>query len=189
MNYYFTQRWHLKSELRRVLTKYISNDKPNRILEIGSFEGGSACNFSDNVMDHPESSLVCVDPFYLSGSDKTTSQCVTNQTKERFCENILKSKNSDKILFHQLTSDEYFTKTSKKFTFIYIDGNHDPQNIISDLENSFNHIELNGIIWMDDYLGGKNGYIKKTIDDTLKKYIGRFEIIHSNYQLAIKIIY
>jgi len=41
-------------------------------------------------------------------------------------------------------------------------------------------------MWMDDYGGGDGIKIKKTMDAFLEKYKGRYELIHSKYQLAIK---
>lgn len=54
------------------------------------------------------------------------------------------------------------------------------------MENSFKFLEKNGIMWMDDYLGGDGKTIKNTMDNFLEKYKGKYEIIHKRYQLAIK---
>jgi len=51
------------------------------------------------------------------------------------------------------------------------------------MENSFNVLEKNGIMWMDDYGSGE---IKNTMNKFLEKYNGQYELIHSCYQLAIK---
>ena len=52
------------------------------------------------------------------------------------------------------------------------------------MENSFNILEKNGIMWMDDYGGGDG--IKNTMNSFLKKYHGQYKLIHQGYQLAIK---
>ncbi len=54
------------------------------------------------------------------------------------------------------------------------------------MENSFNILEKNGIMWMDDYGGGDGIQIKNTMDAFLKKYTEKYEIIHIGYQLAIR---
>jgi hydrogenase maturation factor len=54
------------------------------------------------------------------------------------------------------------------------------------MENSFNILEKNGIMWMDDYLGGDGIQIKNTMNAFLEKYNGQYILIHSGYQLAIK---
>jgi len=54
------------------------------------------------------------------------------------------------------------------------------------MENSFNVLENNGIMWMDDYLGGHDYLIKNIMDKFLEKYDGKYKIIHKDYQLAIQ---
>ena len=54
------------------------------------------------------------------------------------------------------------------------------------MENSFYFLEKNGIMWMDDYLGGCENNIKYTMDSFLEKYKDKYKLIHSGYQLAIQ---
>lgn len=49
------------------------------------------------------------------------------------------------------------------------------------MENSFNILEKNGIIWMNIYDECDN-IIKNTMDN----FIGQYSVIHKGYQLAIK---
>ena len=42
---------HFKPEEKRI------------IVEIGIYEGASSCWWSDNLLEHPESRLYCIDPF------------------------------------------------------------------------------------------------------------------------------
>jgi hypothetical protein len=101
--------------------------------------------------------------------------------------NISNCKNVDKITIHKITSDIFFENNNNQtYNFIYIDGCHEPDFIKRDMENSFNVLEKNGIMWMDDYGGGDGIQIKKAMDTFLEKYYGQYELIHSGYQLAIK---
>ena len=61
-----------------------------------------------------------------------------------------------------------------------------PDFIKRDMESSFNVLEKNGIMWMDDYGGGDSIRIKNTMDTFLQKYNGQYKLIHQGYQLAIK---
>jgi predicted O-methyltransferase YrrM len=188
--YEYSQTWFFNSEIKNLIDKYFDKKKNNNILEIGCFEGLSSCFFSDNFLDNPDSTLDCVDPYVISGTVKEiTTSCVTNSTIKLFKKNIKKSLNYDKIYFHQLTSDDFFQNNIKNFDFIYIDGNHTPEQIKRDIENSLKFIRNNGIIWMDDYGGGGEKKIKPYFDKVLEvqnnKY--NFEIIHKNYQLAVKV--
>lgn len=187
--YNYTQNWFLKSEIKNVLLKLVDHNLKYNILEIGCFEGLSACFFSDNLLDNIQSSLVCVDPFYKSGTVKgITSKYVDEKTKTRFLENTRKSKNSDKITFNNMTSDDFFKINTNTFNFIYLDGCHEPDYVARDVENSFKFLEKGGILWIDDYLCRSNGVnkIKNTIDIFLSKYKSQYKIIHNGYQIALK---
>ena len=188
--YDYTQKWFFGSELRKVLLNHIESSKENNILEIGCFEGLSACFFSDNIMDNTNSSLTCVDPFYISGTvPGITTQNVDENIIKRFKSNITKSKNNSKICLHQKTSDDFFKNNTKMYNFIYIDGCHEIDYINRDMENSFKSLKKNGVMWMDDYMGGGvegKGQIKRTMDAFLNRHNGEFKLIHVGYQLAIK---
>ena len=187
--YLATETWYFNSEIRYNLLNHIDKNQKYDILEIGSFEGLSACGFSDNIMNHPETTLDCVDPFIISGThDKITTKKVTSNTEKIFTNNINLSKNGNKIKLYKQTSDDFFKTNQKFYDLIYIDGCHEPEFIKNDIDNSFKFIKKNGIIWIDDY-GGNTSYdgkIKIHIDNNLKNYENSYIIIHKNYQLAIK---
>ena len=103
-----------------------------------------------------------------------------------FDHNISTCKNVEKITVNKITSDEFFDINEKMYTFIYIDGCHDTEFITRDMENSFKFLESGGIMWMDDYRGGKDDAIKNTMDAFLVKYQGKYKLLHKGYQLAIR---
>jgi len=111
---------------------------------------------------------------------------VTHDYSANFDLNISICKNANKITVYKITSNKFFEKNTSMYNFIYIDGCHESEFITRDMENAFNILEKNGIMWMDDYGGGDGIKIKKTMDAFLEKYKGRYELIHSKYQLAIK---
>ena len=76
--YRYTELWFPPSEIRHALLNFVSKTEKYNILEIGCFEGLSACGFSDNIMSHPGSTLDCLDPFILSGTDE---KITTNNKK------------------------------------------------------------------------------------------------------------
>lgn len=191
MNYNFTQNWFNKSGIKKEIQNCINSEYINKILEIGSFEGQSSTFFSDNLLDNEKSFLICVDPFFNSGTvDGITSLYVNEEVKNRFLNNISKSKNFNKITHHCNTSDNYFITNKITFNFIYIDGCHNPEYVKRDINNAFKFLETNGILWMDDYLYGSRkehkGRPKDVIDQFLKENEGKYEIIYKEYQIAIR---
>ncbi|OVE80365.1 hypothetical protein BVY02_00365 [bacterium J17] len=51
---------------------------------------------------------------------------------------------------HRMTSDEYFSKFNENFDLIFIDGLHQHQQVIRDIENSLSRLSANGTILMHD---------------------------------------
>lgn len=184
-NYKYSQTWFLGSEIKQNLFKFLDKSKENKILEIGCFEGLSSVFFADNFLDKPKSIFTCVDPF-LTINNNDHHNFLQNNEEMNFDFNISNCKNKDKITIHKIASDIFFENNNQTYNFIYIDGCHEPDFIKRDMENSFNILEKNGIMWMDDYGGGDGIQIKNTMDAFLGKYRDQYELIHRGYQLAIK---
>ena len=184
-NYKYSQSWFINSEIKNRLFHFLDKKTQNKMLEIGCFEGLSSVFFADNFLENSTSTLTCVDPF-LNIDNNDHKQFLENNEELNFDYNISICKNSDKITIHKITSDIFFENNSQKYNFIYIDGCHEPDFIKRDMENSFNFLEKNGIMWMDDYGGGDGIKIKNTMDTFLQKYNGQYELIHKGYQIAIK---
>lgn len=178
--YTFTTNWFDFSELKHNLKNHVSTSEVNNFLEIGSFEGSSACFISDNFLDTEGSTLVCVDPFDTSDS---TSPVYSN-IKQVFINNISKSKNWNKIRLRQMFSDDFFKKNTNLFSFIYIDGSHLLEDIKSDFNNSLKIIKPNGIIWMDDYASSES--VTNLIYSLYNENRNTLEIIHKGYQVAFR---
>lgn len=127
----------------------MDKSKENKILVIDCFEGLSSVFFADNFLDNPNSCLTCVDPF-LTINNNDHKQFLQNNEEMNFDFNISICKNSDKITIHKITSDTFIENNNQTYNFIYIDGYHEPDFIKRDMENAFNSLEKNGIMWMDD---------------------------------------
>lgn len=184
-NYRYSQSWFLGSEIKYKINNFLDKSKENKMLEIGCFEGLSSVFFADNFLNNENSTLTCVDPF-LSINNNDHKQFLQNNEEMNFDYNISHCKNANKIKIHKITSDTFFENNKQTFNFIYIDGCHEPDFIKRDMKNSFNVLEKNGIMWMDDYGGGDGIQIKNAMNYFLKKYNGQYEVIHMGYQLAIR---
>jgi predicted O-methyltransferase YrrM len=185
MNYKYSQTWFLRSEIKRYLGSVLDKSAENKMLEIGCFEGLSSVFFADNFLDNTYSRLTCVDPF-LTINNNDHSDFLGDKQELNFDFNISICKNSHKITIHKITSDEFFKNNVSTYNFIYIDGCHEPEFIMRDMENSFRVLEQKGIMWMDDYMGGDGFKIRNTMNTFLDKYKGQYDIIHVGYQLAIR---
>lgn len=165
--------WFNNSELKKYIINNFDKNKEYSILEIGSFEGCSACFFSDTL---DISKMVCVDPFVSDGSDKVDH----NELKSKYYKNIKFSKNYKKIETKEIFSDDFFNENETLFDFIYVDGEHSDKQIKNDLDNSLKYLNDDGIIWCDDY----NEKWKKTFLDWIQT--NNVYVIHDGYQLGLK---
>lgn len=181
IKYTFTSTWFKGSEIRKLIPLALDPTSKNTILEIGSYEGASACYFSDHFLDHPQSTLTCIDPFNL----QDTTSPIQTTTMNTFKSNMNKSKNAHKVTLMNVFSSEYYkSNPSQLFNFIYIDGSHLPSDIIIDFDECFKLLEVGGIMWLDDY--ACNSEVKDCIDKLSMKYVNQLSIIHQDYQIAYR---
>jgi len=182
-NYKITHNWFSNSEIERYLGNHLSKSTDNTILEIGSYEGLSACFLLNNFCNSEQSTLTCIDPFDIN--DKTTP--LTNSTRDNFYHNTQLSNNYSKLTVHEVYSKDFFEKNTKQYNMIYIDGSHLEEDIIYDMTNADKILLPGGIMWMDDYGGGNPGQkIRETMDGFYNQNSNRYKIIHKGYQLALQ---
>ena len=78
---------------------------------------------------------------------------------------------------------------SKSLDFVYIDGDHSPEQVYKDAVNMFPKIKSGGVLLFDDYLWVVNGIVTaKGIDNFLKEYSGQYELLLKDYQLAVRVL-
>ena len=177
-NFSVSKGWFCGSELKQYIYQNFKLNDNYNILEIGSFEGCSSCFFSDILLNNKNSNLICVDPFITNGISNVDSKNLRNI----FYSNIKRSKNYNKVIIEEKYSNDFYrTYTGNKFNFIYIDGEHSDTQIKTDLEECFKLLEINGIMWCDDY----NNNWKKNFIDWIEKNDKYIKIIHDGYQLGI----
>lgn len=176
-NFPISKNWFGYSELKNHILNNVDLYKQYNILEIGSFEGCSSCFLSDILINNNLSSLTCVDPFVSDGCTET----VNSLLKQKFYSNINKSQNYKKITIIEKFSDDFYsTYKGNKFNFIYINGEHSEKQILKDLEECFSLLDINGLIWCDDY----NNQWKHIFDYWILSKNNYINIIHSGYQLG-----
>ena len=173
------------SEIFKILSTTYLFRKPKiskrsiiNVLEIGTFEGVLDVYFSSFA-----SMIHTVDPFDMS---ETTTK-IASDTEKNFLENKNNARFGSRINQFKMTSDKYFSICETNFDFIYIDGNHEPNQVLRDLENAMRHINARGYIWIDDY---KSGYknLKQIVDTWIMKNVNKIEIVHSGYQLGTQVV-
>jgi len=128
----------LNNQLKKI--KNIRN-----ILEIGSYEGRSCIYFGKKFID---AKITCVDTW--SGSDEHLN-IKFKEIENNFDKNILNHLGNDRVEKQKLSSDIFFEKNNKFFDLIYIDGDHQTDQVNKDINNAWKILNDGGYLILDDY--------------------------------------
>ena len=165
--------------------------KPIQALQIGCFEGQSTTWFLDNILTHPDSRLIDVDPFF---SDGDLAGADFNVVQELYAHNIKECPVGYKCqLIKGKSQDILPTLKENSFDFIFIDGSHLAKDVAVDAELSHKLLKSKGIIIFDDYEWATNipdidrSYIPHdAIDTFLNRHGNDYKLIDKHYQVVIK---
>jgi len=150
--------------LEGLVAKQSKNAVRLNVLEVGSYEGGSALMFSHAIAKHCEhgGEVMCVDPWlpYLPEEDVVSNETCgrmqealkTGEVFKRFCENITFSDPRAKIRFQLGTLPTVLPTLGpdEQFDLIYIDGSHVYQDVRKDILISKPLLKVGGIMCGDD---------------------------------------
>lgn len=163
-------------------------------LEIGSFEGRSACWLLENILTSDSSRLTCIDTFDFAGQGVIWLQDEGSESmsiEERFDYNIKltgRSNNVRKIVGY--SRDALRSLPLSSFDFIYIDGAHIATNVLEDAVLSWPLLKNGGLLTFDDY--GWEGHPnllfrpRVAVDAFLAIYRLQYRLVHKAYQVTIE---
>jgi predicted O-methyltransferase YrrM len=161
-----------------------------KCVEIGSFEGRGSVLIHNHLCKNKDSILYCIDPFddeYVKGSDEMS--CWNHLFNGQYIKFKTNTSNLSKIIEMRGVSNIMIPSLEdNSIDFCYIDGDHSPDQVYKDIVNMFGKMKNGSIVLFDDYLWESNGIVTKIgIDRFLNEYIGKYDIVFQNYQLAIRI--
>jgi predicted O-methyltransferase YrrM len=151
-------------------------DKPCRMLEIGSFEGGSTTWLLDNIATHEDSFVDTIDVF----------------EQPNLMPNLIASGYQNKVRFHLGRSvDVLRTLPLNAYDFAIIDGSHWTMNVLEDMVHSFRLLKIGGIMETDDYLWddpkwNQEGSPKEAVDAFLSIYAPKLKILHMDWRVWVE---
>lgn len=152
----FTTDWFEISKPR--WEALIPRANPSKILEIGSYEGASACFVIEKLGDRKPIEVHCVDTW--EGSIETTERDMS-AVERRFDQNsaiAMENVAHDvKLVKHKGMSDQILPRLLTEgyagyFDFVYIDGSHQAPDVLCDAVLGFRLCKPGGYIVFDDYL-------------------------------------
>jgi predicted O-methyltransferase YrrM len=160
--YSFTNNW-FQTGAKNVWDQLIPQVKPTRFLEIGSYEGASACYLIDKFSPEKAIEIHCVDTWEggVEHNEGGSAQVDMGEVETRFRANVKlaksRAKNNVDVIIHKGMSDAVLAGMfaggkAGYFDFIYVDGSHQAPDVLCDAILAFRLLRVNGLIAFDDYL-------------------------------------
>jgi predicted O-methyltransferase YrrM len=104
----------------------------------------------------------------------------------------MKVGNHHQVRKNKTTSDSFFLINTKKFDFIFIDGDHSRNQVMKDANNALLSCQVGGIIAFDDYDWNiewpSEDRPKDAIDQFLEANRSRIKVLHKKHQVWIQVI-
>lgn len=150
-----------------------------RILEIGTWEGRSTVALLNLL---PNSSITCVDAWRSAEGQERMKRFDANMREfsDRF----------EKCQCDSLSALLEMIAARKSYNIIYIDGDHRQNSVLADSLYAWQLLKAGGIMIWDDYQW-EPGFPDESkphsaIDWFLKKFSGRYSVLHQDYQVIIR---
>ncbi|MEG4440825.1 tetratricopeptide repeat protein [Microcoleus sp. AT9_B5] len=175
-DYQFTQDWftHNIPIWQRHLQEF-TGIADFQVVEIGSFQGMSACWLLDNILTHPTAKITCIDLYF----------------QQHFKGNIVKTGAADRVIeLEGYSQDLLINLASEYYDIAYIDGCHKPTSALQDAILSWRLVKVGGLMIFDDYEftfpDSPEQDTKIGIDVFLEMFGSQLEVVHKGYQLIVK---
>ncbi len=181
----FSNKWFLNNF--DIFNFFLPKDKNSKFdyLEVGCFEGLSSFYVLSN---YKSVNAFLLDIWDLPNPNSKTLSSNFNLVEKVFDEN-LSEYNFTKIKDDSVTTMRKLLKQNKLFDFIYIDGSHNGEDILSDAIEAFKILKKDGLIFFDDFLQhDKNRALQsyEGIEKFLSLYSNYLEIEYFQNNLVIR---
>lgn len=200
----FTNDWF--DVVKPVWESLLPQVNPQRVLEIGSYEGASACYLIDQLTANAPLEIHCIDTWEggVEHQDGGNDSADMTAVEYRFHHNtklaVGKAHHPANLVVHKGYSDLCLARLLTEgragyFDFIYVDGSHQAPDVLSDAVLSFKLLREGGVMVFDDYLWaeplpyGKDPLRcpKTAIDAFINCYFRKVQILRAPlYQLYVQ---
>ena len=144
----FTNKWFLNNF--EIFIFFLPKDKSSKFdyLEVGCFEGLSSFYI---LSEYKAVNAYLLDVWDMPNPNSKTLSNNFDLIEKAFDENLSEF-NFTKIKNDSVVAMREMLKKNKFFDFIYIDGSHNGEDILSDAIEAFKILKKNGLIFFDDFL-------------------------------------
>ncbi len=180
--------WFASDGLKNFETHLVKefSDKPIKSLQIGAYKGDASIWLYNNILKkNSDSFLVDIDTW--EGSEEPSHKNMNWGSIEETYDFVTQEGQADgSIIKYKGTSDRFFKENEKTFNFIYVDGDHTAYGVIKDAINSYEYLDVGGILAFDDYRWSAGlGPLKEpkmAIDFFSDIYRDKIKLIFRDYQ-------
>lgn len=180
---------------------------PRKLLEIGSYEGASACFMVNQLASRFPIELHCIDT-WEGGVEHRLDGTDMSRVEHRFRSNLqlamqatAEQPHAVQLAVHKNRSDLALAALLAQghagtFDFAYIDGSHQAPDVLSDAVLAFKLVRVGGVMVFDDYLWAENDLPggrdllrcpKPAIDAFVNCYFRKVEVLRGPlYQLYVQ---
>ncbi|MDX1374723.1 MAG: class I SAM-dependent methyltransferase [Burkholderiales bacterium] len=160
--YWFSNEW-FELTARKSWDRLIPQIRPTKVLEVGSYEGASACYLINSIAQHSALEIHCIDS-WEGGAEHQPDGAAASDMKAvegRFTYNVQLAidavPNPVELVVHKESSDMALARllaAGKRnyFDFVYIDGSHQAPDVLADAVLAFRLLRVGGLLAFDDYL-------------------------------------
>ena len=162
-NYIFTNTWFQTTAQKNWDLLIPNMIDPTKILEVGSYEGASACYLIEKLSPKKSIEIHCIDTWEGGVEHQSGGLAETDMSsvESRFQKNtrlaIQKTNLDTELVIHKGYSDvcmaSLLSQNKKQyFDFVYIDGSHQAPDVLCDAVLGFRLLRIGGVMVFDDYL-------------------------------------
>lgn len=158
MSYEFTNNW-FEATAAANWRMLLPNITVTNALEIGAYEGASTCFLIDHVAPKNPFKLTVIDT-WEGGDEHKASMTDMGAVRTRFLRNVSAAcrkypgrVDHTDMVGSSLNGLSTLIREGKEgtFDFIYVDGSHDPKDVIVDAVLAYRLLKSGGTIVFDDY--------------------------------------
>ena len=168
----FSNKWFLNNF--DIFNFFLPKEKNSKFdyLEVGCFEGLSSFFV---LSEYKAVNAILLDIWDMPNPNSKTLSHNFNSIEKAF-DNNLSGLNFTKIKDDSVVTMRKLFKQNKSFDFIYIDGSHNGEDILSDAIEAFKILKKEGLIFFDDFLQYDKNRALQSYDG-----IEKFLNLYSNY--------
>jgi predicted O-methyltransferase YrrM len=160
LNFYQILKFKLNFDRKSTIIKYIKNNQPSSILEIGVYKGDFALRMLSQISKQNQATTrYCGIDLFSEMQTKENFQKEISMWPDQKDSVLKKLKDSYPKINIELVqgySHEHLSKEQRKYDLIFIDGGHSIDTVNSDWILSSSLLTKKGVIFFDDYTTKKS---------------------------------